>query len=38
MKGVLSIMHPKRAKFFPKVAFTAMVAGNITNFINGKTI
>ena len=31
-------MNPKKARFFPKVAFIAMVAGNITNFLNGKKI
>jgi nucleoside permease NupC len=34
--GVLSIMCPQKAKLFPKLALRAMLAGNITNLINGK--
>ena len=33
--GVLSTFAPKKAKLFPKIALIAMIAGNITNFMNG---
>ena len=34
--GVLSVMCPTKSKLFSKVAGRAMLAGNITNLINGK--
>ena len=32
----MTFMEPKRGYFFSKCVAYAMIAGNVTNFINGK--
>jgi CNT family concentrative nucleoside transporter len=34
--SVLSSLAPQKAKLIPRMAFVAMLAGNITNFLNDK--
>jgi nucleoside permease NupC len=36
--SVLSTFAPNKAKLLPKIALPAMLAGNITTFLNGKFI